>query len=201
MRVASPDASTYEDLMAWEDSALQAKFSGAIQYFKAANKYGLLHFEGEMPREKLITSRSLYMTRRELLSAVMAQPQLIGSSIDASRLRLRILGPEFAGQVEAFTEGTFDASFPGHAPTSSRAREIWASRAARDHRELAQKLGLGLEQFQQYLLDKAKEAITSTIRPAGSQEVAPMQIPVAACPHLMSFGCSPVLVTSKEYEC
>ena len=38
----------YDDLMAWGEQALQARFAGATQYLKAAKSYGLVHYGGEM---------------------------------------------------------------------------------------------------------------------------------------------------------
>lgn len=61
-----------------------------------------------------------------------------------------------------FISGSFDATFPGYAPSSARAREIWAGRAARDNNGLAAKLGLGLEEFQQYLVEKAQQALSNS---------------------------------------
>ena len=80
--LGSGNAVRFEELVNWEDQALQARFSGMVQYLKAANKYGLLQFEGDMPQKKILTSSSLYMSRKELLSAVMEQPQLIGSNME-----------------------------------------------------------------------------------------------------------------------
>ena len=38
----------YDELMAWGDQALQARFAGATQYLKAAKSFGLVHYGGEM---------------------------------------------------------------------------------------------------------------------------------------------------------
>ena len=38
----------YDDLMAWGEKALQARFAGATQYLKAAKSFGLVYYGGEM---------------------------------------------------------------------------------------------------------------------------------------------------------
>ncbi len=103
---------TFEALVAWHDGALQARFSGAAQYLKAAKKYGLLHFDGEMPLGCVIQSLSLGRSRQQLLGAVLMRPQLIGASMDGRELVRRVLGPEFESQVERFTKGSFEELFP-----------------------------------------------------------------------------------------
>jgi len=112
-------AATYEALIGWAEGALQARFSGAAQYLKAARKYGLVHFDGEIPLGCLITSRSLQRTRHQLLASVLTRPKLIGASMEGKELVRRVLGPEFEVQIAAYTKGTFEELFPKHAPTAS----------------------------------------------------------------------------------
>jgi hypothetical protein len=236
--MAAPDAATFEEIMSWEDGALQARFSGAAQYLKAAQKYGLLHYDGEMPQGRLIRTCSLTKTRRDILSTVLEQPQvrfacflpslhtcgylgswrsyyrvwtpthactlcacrllasrrhtlalttmqscecpilaflhecapthfdsllsqLVGSSMEPQRLRMRILGPEYTKEIHEFLEGSFEELFPNHAATQEVERELWARRMSHDHRELAERLGMTQDQFQAYLVDKAKEAFST----------------------------------------
>ena len=94
-------SATFEELVAWEEGALQARFSGAAQYLKAAKKYGLLRFDGEMPLGCVIESHSVGRSRQQLLARVLTRPQLIGASMDGKELVRRILGPEFEVQVSA----------------------------------------------------------------------------------------------------
>ena len=116
VKMPGENSAVFEALTGWDDGALQARFSGAAQYLRAAKKYGLLHFDGEMPLGCVITSLSLGRSRHRLLAAVLMRPQLIGASMDGRELVRRVLGPEFEVQLERFVEGTFDDLFPRAKP-------------------------------------------------------------------------------------
>ena len=104
--------------MAWDESSLQARFSGATQYLKAAAKYELLAFDGEMPQGSVIASRSLDFSRHQLIAAVLRRPKLMGVSMEVRELVERILGPEFEAQVAQFERGRFEELFPPKAPAA-----------------------------------------------------------------------------------
>ena len=91
-------SATYDELMAWGDRALQARFAGATQYLKAAKSFGLVHYGGEMRaflpkaatfgsgrpdepaairRECRVRSASLGLSRRALLDRSLQRPDRI----------------------------------------------------------------------------------------------------------------------------
>ena len=120
----------YDALMAWGDKALQARFSAASQYLRAAKKFGLLHFAGQMLHEGLasasvarVRSRSLHKSRQELLDAALRKPHRILPSMGAGtamsravasdRLVRLLHSPEFLPQVLEFLSGSFEAELRG----------------------------------------------------------------------------------------
>uniref|UniRef100_A0A7S2N3B5 Uncharacterized protein n=1 Tax=Haptolina brevifila TaxID=156173 RepID=A0A7S2N3B5_9EUKA len=44
----TPHSSLYEEVISWEEGALQALFSGVVQYMRAGQRYGLLQFDGHL---------------------------------------------------------------------------------------------------------------------------------------------------------
>ena len=87
--------------------------------------------------------------------------------MEPQRLRMRILGPEYTMEIQAFLQGSFEELFPNHAATQEVERELWARRMSHDHAELAERMGMTQDQFQLYLVTKAKEALSSVVDERG----------------------------------
>lgn len=122
------DCVQYEDLMAWGDKALQARFGGCTQYLKAAKRFGFLHYRGEMLHEgtskrAVLQSYSLGMDRRALLTAALEQPQRVvpalydaqggnRRSLDTAKAKLAQLilseGSPFRQPLVDFLRGSFE---------------------------------------------------------------------------------------------
>ena len=94
-------AAQYEDLMAWGDKALQARFGGCTQYLKAAKRFGLLHYRGQMLHEgtskrAVLESSSVGKTRIELLETALARPGRIVPAVLDEEGHLNPFGREAA---------------------------------------------------------------------------------------------------------
>ena len=71
---ASMDGVPYDLLMAWDDQALQARYSAAAQYLRSGKKFGMLYFDGEYPTgDVIVFSRSVGRSRRELLESILGR--------------------------------------------------------------------------------------------------------------------------------
>jgi hypothetical protein len=111
------DTAQLRALFAWNDSALQDRFSSSIQYLKGGRRYGFLNFQGELALNELattlITSGSVGKSRRELLHAALQQPHLIAEAMDPTKLRESLRQPELAAKIDDYLQETFEQIFFG----------------------------------------------------------------------------------------
>lgn len=99
--VVGADQVAYDDVMRWSDRALMSRFSGAVQYFRSARKYGFVEFEGEVPQGQMVRSRSLKLGRDKLLSRALEQPKLLSAAMPSPRLKEMLTAQEI---LENFAE-------------------------------------------------------------------------------------------------
>jgi len=148
-------STSYVELMAWGDKALQARFAGATQYLKAAKKFGLLHFRGEVlhegvaERSNAVHSWSLGCKRQALLDLALLKPQRILPAIARAHPRVRdsvvrflVFESSYAEQTADFLQGSFEqdlGSLRDAAREAARREEASCAEEAGDHASGARK--------------------------------------------------------------
>ena len=115
VRLAAECASLhFDELMRWNDQAIQARFSGVVQYLRSAKRHGLLDFSGEMPQGARIESRCMHWSRRALLERALERglhlvvPTLSQPSGSAAEDLRRKIAKDFGAQLEEFINTSFE---------------------------------------------------------------------------------------------
>lgn len=113
-------AAPYGSLLAWSNGVILQRFAAAPTYIKLARAFGMLYWEKrDLAANSVIHSSSIGASRRDMLDAAMARPQLIHAAGGAGpevadRLRHRLqTTPMLAKLVEDFLRGDVTSDMRG----------------------------------------------------------------------------------------